>query len=211
MTGYLLLLGLGAACLAFLYWRRLRGPHLTLAAAALLFGGAGYALSGKPWLESRPVAGRPALPAPMSLKGAREAFYGRFTWLDRWAVLSESYAARGRTGEAARLLRSGLREHPGSGALWSLYGNALADHAGTVSPAAELAYDRGIALAPDHPGPRFFKALALLRSGEREAALPLLEALEQEAPAEADWRPLVEGALALARQDVPPAQPSSGS
>ncbi|MCJ8189771.1 tetratricopeptide repeat protein [Sphingomicrobium aestuariivivum] len=210
MTGYLILLGLAALCLLFLFWRGVRGATLTLSAAALLFGGAGYALSGSPSLEGKPVAERPALPSPLSLKGAREAFYGRFTWLDQWAILSEGYAARGQTADAAGIYRSALREHPQSGALWSLYGNALADHAGTLSPAADFAYDRGIALAPEHPGPRFFKALALLRSGDAEAALPLLDALAEEAPAGADWRPLVEGARSLARASVEP-QAATGS
>ncbi|WP_265562573.1 tetratricopeptide repeat protein [Sphingomicrobium arenosum] len=211
MTGLLLLLLLALLVMAALFVAKVRGPALSLTAAALLFGGAGYALTGNPGLEGRPVASRPPLPSPLSLKGAREAFYGRFTWLDQWAILSESYAARGATQDAAGILRSGLREHPRSGALWSLYGNALADHAGTLTPAAELAYDKGIALAPDHPGPRFFKALALLRSGEAEAALPLLDELAENAPAGADWRPLVEGARSLAQASVDQPQAATGS
>ena len=206
MMGYLALL-----VVLFMWLRGARGSTLTLTMAGLLFGGAGYALTGSPGLAGRPVAERPPLPDPMSLKGAREAFYGRFTWLDRWAIISESYAARGKTWEAAGILRSGLREHPRSAALWSLYGNALTDHAGGYTPAAELAYDRAIALAPGNPGPRFFKALAQLRSGLGDEALPELERLAAETPERADWRPLVKGALSLARESAASSAQSAGS
>lgn len=200
MSGYVALGVLALATLGALWLLKLRGGLLTMALAAMLFGGAGYALNGRPALPAKSLAERPDPAPPMQLRGAREAFYGRFNRVEQWAVLADSYAARGKTREAAGIYGSATRDHPRNFALWSLYGNALADHAGTLTPAAALAYDRAIELAPRHPGPRFFKALALLRSGEPEPAAEIFEALLEETPERAGYRSLIVGGLDLARQ-----------
>ena len=61
MSGFLLLGLLALAALAILWLIKLRGPMLTLAAAAILFGCAGYALQGSPGLPGMPrvAADRP--------------------------------------------------------------------------------------------------------------------------------------------------------
>ena len=56
---------------------------------------------------------------------------------------------------------------------------------------------RAIELAPDSPGPRFFFALALLRSGDRDGARAEWQRLFAIAPPTATWRPLVASALAM--------------
>ena len=89
-----------------------------------------------------------------------------------------------------------MREHPRNAALWVGLGNALVDHTGVLTPAAQLAYERAAELAPGHPGAPFFYGLALARSGDRAAALALWRELLAEAPADAGWRPLVEDAVA---------------
>ena len=54
MTGFLILRCWSRLALALLWLMKLRGPLLTLAAAALMLGCAGYALQGAPtWLERR--------------------------------------------------------------------------------------------------------------------------------------------------------------
>src|SRR6185369_12798447 len=54
MNGFLTLGLLGLAAIALLWLMRLRGPVLTMAIAAILFGCAGYALQGSPGLGGRP-------------------------------------------------------------------------------------------------------------------------------------------------------------
>jgi cytochrome c-type biogenesis protein CcmH/NrfG len=49
---------------------------------------------------------------------------------------------------------------------------------------------------PNHPAPRFFYGLALARSGDRAGALALWKGILATAPADASWRPLVEGGIA---------------
>ena len=208
MTVYLPAAMMIVVSTAFLWWRGARGPILTLGIAAMLFGGAGYALMGRPALEAKPVAARPDPAPPMVLKGAREAFYGRFNRVEQWGILADSFTARGKTGDAAKLYASALREHPRNFALWSLYGMALADHSGTLTPASRLAFERAVELGQDAPGPRFFRALAQVRAGEGEEAIPELVALAASNPEQTPRRRLIDGALEIAKMQV---QASTGS
>ena len=52
-------------------------------------------------------------------------------------------------------------------------------------------------LAPWSAAPKFFHGLGMLRSGQRDVALAEWRALLASAPAEAEWRPLVEDGVAM--------------
>jgi cytochrome c-type biogenesis protein CcmH/NrfG len=202
MSGWISLALLGAVTLGALRLMGLRGSMLQLAAAALLFGAAGYALQGRPNLagSTRDVATtRPPLP----LTGARRALMGQFNDADRWITIAEGYASRGDTRSAAGVLGSAVREHPTDAFLWTGYGNALFDHAGTLTPAAQFAYARALELAPNHPAPHFFYGLALARSGDRDGALAQWKPILASAPADASWRPLVVNGIAMLEQPSP--------
>jgi cytochrome c-type biogenesis protein CcmH/NrfG len=195
MTGWLALAALVAFGLGAFRLLGLRGAMLQLAAAALLLGAAGYALHGRPGVpssEQEAQASRQAIP----LGNARRAFFGELGGSNHWLMMSDSMAGRGKTADAAGILRSAVREHPGDPVLWIGLGNALVDHVGVLTPAAQLAYERAASLSPGHPAPPFFYGVALARSGEREAAVRLWRQILADASAEAGWRPLVEDAVA---------------
>lgn len=196
MSGWIFLALVGVVTLGGLRLLGLRGAMLQLAAAAMLFGAAGYALQGRPSLAGSPRDVASARP-PLPLTGARRAMMGQFNTADRWITIAEGYASRGDTRSAAGVLGSAVREHPTDAFLWTGYGNALFDHAGTLTPAARLAYARAIELAPNQPAPRFFLGLALARSGDRNGALAEWRPILATAPADASWRPLVEGGIAM--------------
>ncbi len=204
MTGFLILLVLIGLALGALRLMGLTGPLLTMAAAALMFGGAGYALQGHPGLTGSPARGS-AVARHLPLANARHALFGQFTRSERWLILADSFASRGKTQDAVGLVQSGLRAHPDDYVLWVGLGNALVDHAGILTPAADLAYARAAKLAPWSPAPPFFRGLALLRSGDRNAALAEWQALLAAAPAEAGWRPLVEDGVAMIERGRPQA------
>ena len=202
MSGWLILAALTALGIGAFRLLWLRGPMLQLAAASLLIGASGYALQGRPGLSGSPraaAANRVVVP----LTGARDAFFGEFTPSGHWLLLSDSMVRRGDTADAAGILRSAVREHPRDVALWVGLGNALVDHAGVLTPAAQLAYERAVELAPGHPAAPFFSGLALARSGDRAGALALWREILAEAPADASWRPMVEDAIA-ALEPPPP-------
>ncbi len=196
MSGWIALLLLLAMTLLLLRVLGVRGGYLQLTAAALLFGAAGYALHGRPDLDSSP-RGRSIEAAPVPLTQLRHAFFGQFSGGEHWILISESYARRGDTEKAAGVMRSAVRERPNNIALWIGLGNALVDHAGTVTPASQLAFRRADSLAPGHPAPQFFFGLALARSGDGASAVMLWRDLLAKAPADAGWRPLVEDAIAV--------------
>ena len=195
MSGWLTLVALVALGLGAFRLLGLRGAMLQLAAAALLIGAAGYALQGRPGLAGsarEATAVRQAVP----LGNARRAFFGELGGSNHWLMMSDSMAARGNTADAAGILRSAVREHPGDPVLWIGLGNALVDHVGVLTPAAQLAYERAVQLSPGHPAAPFFFGLALARSGDRDGAVKLWRSILAEAPADAGWRPLVEDAVA---------------
>jgi len=194
--GFLWLALIAAITLGLLWLLKLRGPMLTLAAAAIVFGCAGYAFQGRPDLDGSPRSAGERSP-PMPLAGARHALTGQFDYSDIWLNMADALASRGRTEDAAKLLQSQVGRHPGDYKLWLGLGNALADHSRTLSPAARFAFARSAELAPGHPAPPFFLGLAEARSGNPQEAARLWREILADAPANASWRPLVENALLL--------------
>lgn len=196
MTSYLILLLLIALALALIHLAGLRGSWFMLAASALLVGGAGYAVQGRPGLAGSP-RGAAAPEAPISLVTARNAFLGEFSGRSHWLIISDSYAGRGQTRDAVGILLAATRQHPRDYALWLGLGNALTDHARMLTPAARLAFARSAELAPTSPAPVYFLGLAKLRSGDPEGALADWRKVLADAPANAGWRPFVEDGVAL--------------
>ena len=193
--GWIMLALMAAAALAALRLLGMRAPMLHLGTAALLLGSAGYAIQGRPDLWGSPGAAR-ARGSPVPLTALRHAFYGNFTPTEHWLLLSEALARRGNTADAAGAMHAAVREHPNDPQLWIGLGNALVDHARGLTPASEFAYRRAAELSPGYPAAPFFYGLALLRSGNRPAAVAIWREVLANAPAEASWRPLVEDAVA---------------
>lgn len=208
----LILAALVAAAVWLALWRaRLSRAALQLAGAALLAGLAGYTLQGRSGLTGSPASQRPpaALPPVMPIDLASE-FFGRFNAAYPWLTIANSYNARGNSAGAVATLTSALKASSQDAELWIALGNALIIHnGGRPSPASELAYRRGIASAPDHPGPLFFYGLALLGRGEPDGALELWRGALRMAHADSPWRDNLVRRIALverlqaSRRDAP--------
>lgn len=185
-----------AAAFALLFALKVRGAMLSIATAGLLFGGAGYVVQGRPTLAGAPRTATDLAP-PLSLADARHAFFGTFPPGERWLTMADSYAQSSDTMGAVQVVQSAIRAHPDDAMLWVGLGNAFVDHSHMLTPAGRFAYFRAVELAPDSPGPRFFLALALLRSGDRNGARAEWQRLFKRGSPTATWRPLVASALAL--------------
>lgn len=216
--GWIIILVLALAAFAGL-WRFVRSDKgaLQFLAAALLLALAGYSLQGRPQLEGQPK------PPPERREVAesefaerREDMLGRFDRAWFWLNLAEARQRRGDTKAGVEIIRSGLREGPSDADLWVGLGNALVVHAdGMMTPAAQLAFQRGAQLAPDHPGPRFFYGLALAQGGQFDEAERIWRALLAAAPADASYRPVVEERLQALEQaralgQIPASAPPTG-
>lgn len=206
MTGFAWLALIVAATVALLWAMKLRGPLLTLAAAAMAVGCAGYAWQGRRDLSGVPRTANQRA-APLNLEGPRATLMGQFDSSDSWLIMSDNFTRRGKSQEAVGILRSAVREHPRNFKLWVGLGNALVEHGRGLSPAARLAFANAAALAPLHPAPPFFLALAEARSGNVEEAARLWRTLLATAPANAAWRPLVEAGLrSVGETPAPPTE-----
>ena len=139
-----------------------------MAAAALMFGGAGYACRA-----ARP-AGTPRglrrTRAHVPVTAARHALLGQFMPPTPGSILAEGFAARGKTADAVGLRPVRIAPTPtitrcgsASATPWSTMPHDDAGGALRLTPAPPA----GAGL----PAPRFFLGLAEARSGNREAAL----------------------------------------
>jgi cytochrome c-type biogenesis protein CcmH len=206
MTGFVMLVLLMVLSVGGLWLLRVRGAALTASAAAVLIGGAGYALQGSPGLPGAPAQNMEARDF-FPLTQARHAFFGEFSAEESWMRMSEALARDGQSTDAVGILQNAVKRYPSSAQLWIGLGNALVDHARGITPAAELAYRKAEEVAPGHPAAPFFYGLALARSGDRNGALDKWRQILATAPKDAGWRPLVEEGVAAL--ETPPTSPAA--
>lgn len=164
MTGWFLAFGLAAlAFIAMLLVGRIPRSAREITAAALLLGLAGYAWQGNPGLAGAPRTVK-QIDAPFDEKLAeqRRGLAERYGPAGQWLVMSDGLGRQGKTKESANILLAGLRQTPNDPNLWLGLGNALVAHAdGVVSPGADFAYRRALALDPDGWRPAISTVLRL--------------------------------------------------
>lgn len=178
----------GAAILvmaALVFAGRLPRAAWEITASALLLGLAGYAWQGTPGLAGAPR--QPVENAGASfdekLAEQRRGLAERYGKAGQWLMLSDGLGRQGKTKDAANVLLSGLRESPDDANLWLGFGNALVTHGGGIlSPGADFAYRRAMALDPEGPAPRYFYGMALARGGQLKEARALWAPLAASAP-----------------------------
>ena len=188
--GWLTLALIGVAAAAALVLLRLPRILWPLGGAALMLGAAGYAYQGRPGVPANPVAAeKPSLQLSDAYRKVRGQLFGQFGGETMYFGVSDAALSGGNTEGAARILTGGVDYAPGNAAMWTELGNVIAlhDH-NRVSPAALIAFRRAIALAPEHPGPPFFLALAYVRGGEADKAAPWLRRAAALTPQDMSYR-----------------------
>jgi cytochrome c-type biogenesis protein CcmH/NrfG len=207
--GWLFVLVFALAALALL-WRfgNLPRAGLELALAAAFLGIAGYVWQGSPSQAGSPVVSREqaGLTQPdKALMMARGATMNRYGDAAKVVEFADTLDRLGLTREAVIAVKTGMRKEPNNVDLWVALGNALVAHGGgTLSPAAEFAFQRAAQLSPEHPAPPFFMGLALANSGRTEEAGQVWRGLLARTPKEAPWRADLEARLtAIAGMPTP--------
>jgi cytochrome c-type biogenesis protein CcmH len=85
-----------------------------------------------------------------------------------------------------------ISANPGDAALWTGLGTVLVAHdEGQLSPAAQFAFRRAQALAPNEPGPPSFLGLAYAQGNNLPAAKPEWERALALTPAAAPYRSVI--------------------
>jgi len=156
-----------------------------ITAAALLLGLAGYAWQGNPGMGGSPKDAGTGKAGQFDeqLAEQRRGMAERYGQAGQWLMLSDGLGRQGKTKEAANVLLAGLKQSPTDANLWLGLGNALVAHAdGVVSPGAEFAYRRAMAIDPEAPAPPYFYGLALARAGQLQGAKELWVPLAAKAP-----------------------------
>lgn len=199
MIGWVFAIGLALfAAASIIGIGRLPRATWELVGAALLLGVAGYAWQGSPGLAGAPrtVEAR-AAPFDEKLAEQRRALGERFGKAGQWLIMSDGYARRGDTADAANVLLSGIRATPDDANLWVGLGNALVAHGDNIlSPSADYAYRHAIALDPKAPAAPYFYGLALARSGQLDSARTIWTPLAAALPRGSDLRSRIERDLA---------------
>ena len=166
--GWVWLIMLGAATGAILWAHGLPRTLASFAGAAMMLGAAGYALQGNPGLSGHPVVHeRHVRDADPDLLALRRSMFGKFTFADGYFIAADAMSRSDKPELAVQVMLGGLRKAPRDAALWSGLGMAYVEHDGNViSPAARLSFEQALRLAPEHPGPRFYYGLSMVRADD---------------------------------------------
>ncbi|WP_425993495.1 c-type cytochrome biogenesis protein CcmI [Afipia sp. DC4300-2b1] len=113
-----------------------------------------------------------------------------------WDVLAPVLARIGRYDDAVRAWRNSITYNGESASRRADLGEAIAAASGGVVTAESKAeFDRAIALDPNEVKARYFTGLAAEQDGRKDDAINIWRGMLASAPADAPWRPLVQGAL----------------
>jgi len=202
MNGWLALAMLSAGSLALLVWN-VRGSKglWQVAAATILLGMTGYALQGRPDLQTSPAKSLGASElAAVQLVELRADMDQSFGSAKRWLVTADSFAKQGDYKLSASYIQSGLRSEPQNPDLWSALGlQLMLASEGQMSPPAQLAFDKARAIRPSYPAPYYFAGLARLFAGDLDGAILLWEKTVSLATPQAKWKPRIESQLQAAK------------
>lgn len=164
-----------------------------------------YAATGSPDLPSQPLQERlaknPADSSVEELVARAEAHLAANPADGRgWEVLAPIYLRTGRFADAVNAYRSAIRIEGATAAREAGLGEAIAAAAGgLVSAEARAAFERALALEPDHPKAKFYVATALAQEGRFAEAVSEWNGLLANLPADSPWRPAVQQAMGEAQ------------
>jgi len=191
-------LALAAFALMALVFRLPRAAWTT-ALAALVLGLAGYAAQGSPEMPGAPKTTAPLVPGEgANLVELRRAVLPDDLWSHHKALItSDALTRRDEYADAATFLLGATRDNPRDGEAWLALGNDLVAQAdGAMTPAAQVAYRRAEAAAPQSPGVPFFIGVAQLQGGNFLTARGLWAEAAQRAPEGSDARKVIESRIA---------------
>jgi cytochrome c-type biogenesis protein CcmH/NrfG len=180
---------------------RLQKGYWQIAAAAVLLGMTGYALQGRPSVQSAPAKSLAAKEdAAVQLVEMRADMDQSFGGAKRWLVTADAFAKQGDYRLSASYIQAGLKQNPNDPDLWSALGlQLMLASNGEMSLPAQLAFDKARTIRPNYPAPYYYAGLSRLFSGNIDSAILFWEKALSLATPNAKWRPRLESQLAGAK------------
>lgn len=189
MMGWVMLAGVAAATGLLLKLIGFPKKLWTVAATALTLGATGYAWQGSPGLGGHPVSQEGAkAEVAEDMVALRDAMFGRFTFDWNNFMRADAMTRIGAPRSAVTVMQMAVNQAPQDAAAWTGLGTTLAEHDKGVSPTARFAFDKAMALWPQHSGPPFFLGLAYVRAGQFAEARQYWALAVKLAPAQASYR-----------------------
>lgn len=189
MMGWVMLIGVAAVAALLLKLIGFPAKLWTVAATALTLGATGYAWQGSPGLAGHPVSQESAkVEVAEDMVALREAMFGRFTFDWNNFMRADAMTRIGAPRAAVTVMQIAVRQSPQDGAAWTGLGTTLAEHDKGVSPGARFAFDKAMALWPQHPGPPFFLGLAYIRANQFAEGRQYWALAIERTPANASYR-----------------------
>jgi cytochrome c-type biogenesis protein CcmH len=194
-------------------WRVASALVLGLAIPGLTF--ALYGWLGTPELPSQPLVERPhdgpsmaggSTQAP-DLEAAVVKLVARLEEepgnLSGWVLLARSYQEMERYAAAAQAYRRAVELADDDPDLVAgLAVNLMFAAEGVVTPTAQEAFQKTLALDPGHPGARYYLGVAYMQGGRTQAAFDMWLALAADTPVDAPWYTQLRRALSTAAEDL---------
>lgn len=113
-----------------------------------------------------------------------------------WTVVAPVLFKLGRFDDAARAFRNSITYAGDTASRRSDLGEAIAAAAnGVVTAEAKTEFERAVAQDPGEAKARFFLGLSAEQDGRAADAAAIWRGMLEQAPADAPWRPMVQGAL----------------
>jgi cytochrome c-type biogenesis protein CcmH len=197
VVGFAGVVTLAAVFAAWPAWTRTgRGRAVLAAAIALFVTGVGlgtYLMVGEPILALRSAQGARTRDINGLIALLVDRVHKSPEDTRAWVFLGRAYLTVGDSADAAKALARAVAleekaRHPGA-ELYSAYGEALVGAAGNaVSPEAEAAFAKALALDPKNDAARYYLGLAHAARGESAKALGLWQSLLADTPAGAAYR-----------------------
>lgn len=186
--GWVWLFAIGIAAFAMLWFGGVSRALGSFTAAALLVGGAGYALQNNSSLPGSPArTDIRQIDVDPGLVAFRSAIMPGTANAAAILAKADQRLRVGDIGGAAQIMLEAVERRPVDPALWTGLGNVIVAHdGGQISPAAHFAFRRAFQLAPNEPGPPFFLGMAHVQAGDlaaaKQALLLALSLSRREAP-----------------------------
>jgi cytochrome c-type biogenesis protein CcmH len=186
--------------------RRQKGYAALLAAAVIAAGLGAYFATGSPELAARAIEGPASNDFRALVATLAQRMRERPGDAQGWTLLGRGYIALGAPDFAAKAFSRAIdiseRAGTAPASLYALYGEALTQAAGQITPEAEAAFRKTLSVDARESTARYYLGLAARGRGDTKGALAHWQSLLADAPRDAPWREALAGEISALKAET---------